>query len=72
MNDHDNKNQRSTGRWIHGPSDEVLQETVRHDNGDLTIQSHAGEIRLVDGSDGWMRYTRYLEERSIDPHVEEA
>ncbi|MDX2344686.1 MAG: hypothetical protein QNL26_12595 [Acidimicrobiia bacterium] len=72
MNDHDNKSQTSTRSSIHGPSDEVLRETVRHDDGDLTIQSHAGEIRLVNGSGGWMRYTRYLEERSIDPHVEEA
>jgi hypothetical protein len=72
MDNHDNKSQTSTGSSIDGPSDEVLRETVRHDNGDLTIQSHAGMIRLVNGSDGWMRYNRYLEERNIDPHVEEA
>jgi hypothetical protein len=67
-----NKSQGSTGSSIHGPSDEVLRETVRHDNGDLTIQSHAGKIRLGNGSDGWVRYNRYLEQRNIDPHVEEA
>jgi hypothetical protein len=72
MENHDNKSQTSTGSSIHGPSDEVLRETVRHDDGDLTIQSHAGKIRLVNGSDGWMRYNRYLEERDIDPRVEEA
>ena len=72
MANHDNKSQGSTGSSIHGPSDEVLRETVRHDNADLTIQSNAGKIRLVNGSDGWMRYNRYLEERNIDPHVEEA
>jgi hypothetical protein len=72
MENHDSKSQTSTGSSIHGPSDEVLRETVRHDNGDLTIQSHAGKIRLVNGSDGWMRYNRYLEERNVDPHVEEA
>jgi hypothetical protein len=72
MDNHDNKSQTSTGSSIHGPSDEVLRETVRHDDGDLTIQSHAGTIRLVNGSDGWMRYNRYLEERDIDPRVEEA
>ena len=72
MADHDNKSQKGTGSSIRGPSDEVLREVVRHDNGDLTIQSHAGKIRLVNGSDGWVRYNRYLEERNIDPHVEEA
>jgi len=72
MTNHDDKTQTSTGSPFHGPSDDVLRETVRHDNGDLTIQSHAGEIRLVNGSDGWMRYNHYLEERNIDPHVEEA
>lgn len=72
MTDHNNTSQRSTASSIHGPSDEVLRETVRHDNGDLTIKSHAGRIRLVNGSDGWMRYNHYLEERNIDPHVEEA
>ena len=72
MTNHDDKNQGNTGSPFHGPSDEVLQETVRHDNGDLTIQSHAGKIRLASGSDGWMRYSHYLEERSIDPRVEEA
>jgi hypothetical protein len=72
MANHDNKSQGSTGSSIHGPSDEVLRETVRHDNGDLTIQSQAGKIRLVNGSDAWMRYNRYLEQRNIDPHVEEA
>ena len=72
MTNHDDKIQESTASSWHGPSDEVLRETVRHDNGDLTIQSHAGKIRLASGSDGWMRYNRYLEERNIDPHVEEA
>ena len=72
MANHDKKSQGSTGSSIHGPSDEVLREAVRHDNGDLTIQSHAGKIRLASGSDGWMRYSHYLEERNIDPHVEEA
>ena len=72
MTNHNDKIQGSTGSSWHGPSDEVLRETVRHDNGDLTIQSHAGTIRLASGSDGWMRYNRYLEERNIDPHVEEA
>ena len=72
MTNQDDKTQESTGSPFHGPSDEVLRETVRHDNGDLTIQSQAGKIRLASGSDGWMRYNRYLEERNIDPHVEEA
>ena len=72
MTNQDDKIQGSTGSPFHGPSDEVLRETVRHDNGDLTIQSHAGKIRLASGSDGWMRYNHYLEERNIDPHVEEA
>ncbi|MFV9672069.1 MAG: hypothetical protein ACNYZH_02490 [Acidimicrobiia bacterium] len=72
MTNHDDKNQGSTEGPFHGPSDEVLRETVRHDDGDLTIQSHAGKIRLASGSDGWMRYNHYLEERNIDPHVEEA
>ncbi len=72
MTNHDDKPQGSTGSPFHGPSDEFLRETVRHDNGDLTIQSNAGKIRLVKDSDGWMRYNRYLEERNIDPHVEEA
>ena len=71
MTNHDDKIQ-STGSSLHGPADEVLRETVRHNNGDLTIQSEAGKIRLASGSDGWMRYKHYLEERNIDPHVEEA
>ena len=72
MKSQDDKIQGSTGSSLHGPSDEVLRETVRHDNGDLTIQSPAGKVRLASGSDGWMRYNRYLEERNIDPHVAEA
>lgn len=24
------------------------------------------------GSEAWLRYNRYVEERNIDPHVEEA
>jgi hypothetical protein len=72
MTNQDDKIQGSTGNHYRGPSDEVLRETVRHDNGDLTIQSHAGKIHLASGSDGWMRYNHYLEERNIDPHVEEA
>lgn len=72
MANQDNRIHGSTGSPFHGPSDEVLRETVRHDNGDLTIQSHAGKIRLANGSDGWVRYNRYLAERNIDPHVEEA
>jgi len=62
----------STRSPFHGPSDEILRETVSHDNGDLTIQSHAGKIRLASGSDGWMRYKHYLQERNIDPLVEKA
>jgi hypothetical protein len=72
MTNHNDKIQGNTGSPFHGPSDDVLRETVRHDNGDLTIRSHAGKIRLASGSDGWMRYSHYLEERNIDPHVEEA
>jgi hypothetical protein len=72
MTNPDDKVQGSTGSSLHGPPDEVLREAVRHDNGDLTIQSRAGKIRLASGSDGWMRYNHYLEERNIDPHVEEA
>ena len=72
MTNHDDKTQGSTASSLHGPSDEVLRETLRHDNGDLTIQSPAGKIRLVNGSDGWMRYDRYLEGRNIDPKVEET
>lgn len=72
MTNQDDKIQGSTVDHYRGPSDEVLRETVRHDNGDLTIRSDAGEIRLASGSDGWMRYNHYLEERNIDPHVEEA
>ena len=68
----DDKIQGSAGSPFHGPSDEVLRETVLHDNGYLTIQSDAGKIRLASGSDGWMRYNHYLEERNIDPHVEAA
>ena len=71
MTNQDDKIQASTGIQFRGPSDEVLRETVRHDNGDLTIQSQAGKIRLPHGSDGWTRYNHYLEERSIDPHLEE-
>ena len=72
MTNRDDKFQGSTGSSLHGPADEVLREAVRHDNGDLTIQYPGGKVRLVNGSDGWMRYTHYLEERNIDPHVEEA
>ncbi len=72
MTNQNDKIQGSTGGPFHGPPDEVLRETVRHANGDLTIQSHAGKIRLASGSDGWMRYNHYLEERNIDPHVEEV
>ena len=72
MTNQDDKIQGSTGGPYRGPSDEVLRETVRNDNGDLTIQSPAGKIRLARGSDGWMRYNHYLEERSIDAHAEEA
>ena len=72
MTNQDDKTQGSTGSSLHGPADEVLREAMRHDNGDLTIQSPAGKVRLVNGSDGWMRYTRYLEEREIDPQVAEA
>ena len=72
MTNHDDKMQGSTGTSLHGPADEVLRAAVRHDNDDLTIQSPAGKVRLVFGSEAWMRYNRYLEERNIDPHVEEA
>ena len=72
MTNQDDKIQGSTGIPFRGPSDEVLRETVRHDNGDLTIQSQAGKIRLAHGSDGWTRYNHYLEERTINPQVEEA
>jgi hypothetical protein len=72
MTKHNEKIQGSTASSLHGPSDEVLRETVRHDNGDLTIQSPAGKVRLAKGSDGWTRYNRYLEERNIDPQVAEA
>jgi len=72
MTNHDDKSQGSTGGFFRGPSDEVLRETIRHDDGDLTIQSDAGKIRLVNGSDGWKRYNGYLEKRNIDLHVEET
>jgi len=72
MTEPDNTSHSSTESSIRGPSDEVLSQAVRHDNGDLTIQSDAGRIRLLKGSDGWRRYDRYLEERNIDPHVEEV
>ncbi len=72
MTNQDDKIEASTGIHFRGPSDEVLRETVRHDNGDLTIQSQAGKIRLPHGSDGWTRYNRYLEERNIDSPVAEA
>jgi len=68
----DDKNQGSPGNSLHAPPDEVLREAVRHDNEDLTIQSPAGNVRLASGSEAWTRYSRYLEERSIDPQVEEA
>ncbi len=72
MTNHDDKIHGSTGSYLHGPADEVLREAVRHDNGDLTIQSPAGKVRLVNGSEAWIRYNHYLEERNIDPHVEGA
>ena len=67
----DDKIQVSTGSTLHAPPDEVLREAVRHDNEDLTIQSPAGNVRLASGSEAWTRYKGYLEERKIDPKVEE-
>ena len=72
MTNHDDKIQGSMGSSLRGPADEVLREAVRHDNEDLTIQSPAGKVRLARGSEAWMRYNHYLEERNIDPHVVEA
>jgi hypothetical protein len=72
MTNHDDNAQGSTSGHLHGPSDEVLRASVRHGNGDLTIQGAAGRIRLVSGSDAWKRYNGYLEARNIDPHVEET
>ena len=71
MTKRDDKIQGSTGSSLHAPPDDVLREAVRHDNEDLTIHSPAGNIRLVSGSEAWRRYNRYLEERNIDPKVEE-
>lgn len=70
MTNHDDKVQGSTSDQLHGPSDEVLRASVRHDNGDLTIQGAAGRIRLVNGSDAWKRYNGYLEARNIDPNID--
>jgi hypothetical protein len=72
MTSNDESNQESAGSFLQGPSDETLREARVHDNGDLTIRSEAGEIRLINGSDGWKRYTGYLKVRSIELTVEET
>lgn len=71
MTTNDDTIQDSAETYLQGPPDEVLREAIRHENGDLTIQSNAGNIRLVNGSDGWKRYTAYLETRDIEPVAEE-
>jgi hypothetical protein len=70
MTSNDESNQESAGSFLQGPSDETLREARVHDNGDLTIRSEAGEIRLISGSDGWKRYTGYLKARGIELTVE--
>jgi hypothetical protein len=72
MTDKDDKILESAGSSLQGPPDEALRQTVLHDNGDLTIQSEAGKIRLISGSDGWKRYKGYLEARNIELDVEET
>ncbi len=72
MTSNDESNQESAGSFLQGPSDETLRGARVHDNGDLTIRSEAGEIRLVNGSDGWKRYIGYLKARSIELTVEET
>ena len=66
MTSNDESNLETAGSFLQGPPDETLRETKVHDNGDLTIRSEAGEIRLISGSDGWKRYTGYLKVRNID------
>ena len=72
MTSNDGSNQEEAGSSLQGPSDETLREARVHDNGDLTIRSEAGEIRLINGSDGWKRYAGYLKVRGIELTVEEA
>ena len=72
MTSNDESNQEDSGSALQGPSDETLREAKVHDNGDLTIRSEAGEIRLINGSDGWKRYMGYLKVRGIELTVEET
>jgi hypothetical protein len=72
MTKNENNNEESVRSFLQGPSDETLREARTHDNGDLTIRSEAGEIRLINGTDGWKRYTGYLKVRNIEPTVEET
>ena len=72
MTNREDKIQQSTADSLQGPSVETLRATTRHENGDLTIESNAGRIRLVNGSDGWKRYTTYLQESNIELSVDEG
>ncbi len=72
MTDNNDKILENAGSSLQGPPDEALREAVLHDNGDLSIRSEAGTIRLITGSDGWKRYKGYLEVRNIELDVEET
>ncbi len=72
MTINDDTTRESSESHLQGTPDEVPREAVRHEDGDLTIQGNAGKIRQVSESDGWKRYTAYLETHNIDPTAEEA
>lgn len=72
MTSNDDSSQQDAGSFLQGPSDETLSAAIIHENGDLTIRSEAGDIRLISGSDGWKRYMGYLKVSNIEPAVEKT
>ncbi len=51
-----------------GPSDEVLRQTIEHENGDLTLRGPGGELHLTKGTATWKRYRRYLDDLD-EPYI---
>ena len=55
------------GFVFHPPSREVLERTLAHGNGDLTIRGPGGDLRLEEGTRSWEKLTEWLADDGIEP-----
>jgi hypothetical protein len=58
---------KPTDFFFSSPSREVLEMTLVHENGDLTLRGPGGTMRLEKGTSTWERYTGYLADQGIEP-----